>query len=257
MSTDAGFPAVTEFEKRGPFETRSGSEGPACVIHHPKDLGQGGLRHPIIVWGNGTMGFPAVYAGLLDHWASHGFIVAAAKTTNAGTGKEMLACAEFLIRKDDEVGHKYEGKVDTKNIGASGHSQGGGGSIMAGADDRVTITAPLQPYVIGLGHQTSSQSQQSGPMFIMTGGKDTIAPPAMNQAPVFNNSNVPTFWGTLKNADHAITPLGNAGGFRGPSTAWFRLHLMGDENARSMFYGEDCGLCTNSNWTNIQRKDME
>ena len=36
--------------------------------------------------------------------------------------------------------------------------------------------------------------------------------------------------------------------YRAPITAWFRLHLMCDETARSLFAGLSCALCTDPNW---------
>jgi hypothetical protein len=254
-SAGSGFPAVTDFAAGGPFAITRVAEGPQCTTFRPNPLGQGGLRHPVIVWGNGTYSSPSIYAAVLTHWASHGFIAIAADTSNAGTGQEMKACLDFVLAEDGRAGSAYRGKVDAGHIGASGHSQGGGGSIMLGADARVTATAPLEPYVLGLGHQATSQSMQHGPMFLMSGGADTIAPPMQNQQPVFDNANVPVFWGTLAGADHVASGIGGISGFRGPATAWFRYHLMGDSSARPIFFGSTCGLCTDATWT-VQRKNM-
>ena len=99
-------------------------------------------------------------------------------------------------------------------------------------------------------------AQQKGPMFLMSGSGDTIATPGANQQPVFEDTNVPVFWGTLQGATHTGTALGSIGGYRGPATAWFRLHLMGDESARSLFYGASCGLCADTTWS-VQRKGIQ
>ena len=252
----SGFPPVTDFAAPGPFQTTSAPEGPDCTIFRPVTLGDGGLRHPIVVWGNGTFANPTIYAPALTHWASHGFIVAAANTSNAGTSEQMKACLDYVIAENARAGSPYQGKVEPGRVGTSGHSQGGGGSIMLGRDSRVTVTAPLQPYTLGLGHDPSSQSSQSGAMFLMSGSADNIAAPGPNQEPVFDNANVPVFWGTLAGADHIGSATGNISGYRGPSTAWFRLHLMGDESARPMFYGQACGLCSDGAWT-VQRKGID
>ncbi len=76
------FPAVSDFAAKGPFATQSGGEGPSCTVYRPAFLGLGGVHHPIILWGNGTTASPPIYAGVLNHWASHGFVVAAANTSN-------------------------------------------------------------------------------------------------------------------------------------------------------------------------------
>ncbi|MCA9641095.1 MAG: hypothetical protein KC492_10385, partial [Myxococcales bacterium] len=149
-----------------------------------------------------------------------------------------------------------EDKLDLARVGTSGHSQGGGGSIMAGADSRISVTAPLEPYVTGLGHDPASQKNQHGPMFLMSGGNDVIAPRPIQQQPVFDNTNADVFWGTLKNADHLIAAVGDISDFRGPATAWLRLHLMDDESARPIFYGSGCSLCLSPGWT-IEKKGIQ
>ena len=247
------FPSVSSFDRSGPYSTQSGSEGPNCRIYKPRTLGQNGVRHPIILWGNGTGTSPTTYNGLLNHWASHGFVVAAAETSNAGTGQDMLNCLNYLQTEAGKSSGTYVGKLNLGKVGTSGHSQGGGGSIMAGRDSRISATAPIQPYVIGLGHVSSSQSQQNGPMFLMSGTLDTIAGPILNQSPVYSRVNKPVIWGKVRGATH-FQPVGDAGEFRGPSTAWFRYQLMGDTKARNEFVGTRCGLCTSLRWTDVRSK---
>lgn len=248
------FPTVSDFARSGSFSTTSGNEGPSCTIFRPRTLGESGRRHPIILWGNGTGSTPSGYSALLTHWASHGFVVAAARTSNAGDGTEMIDCLDYLVQQNGRASGTYAGKLNVNRVATSGHSQGGGGSIMAGRDNRITVTAPFQPYTLGLGHRSSSQSQQNGPMFLMTGGNDTIAAPRSNAAPVFRNANVPVFWGERRSVGH-FEPAGNGGEYRGPSTAWFRYHLMGDNSAEATFYGNNCRLCTDRNW-DVQRKGI-
>ncbi|WP_394560294.1 alpha/beta hydrolase [Aquipseudomonas alcaligenes] len=246
------FPAVSSFDASGPYATSNQSEGPSCRIYRPSTLGQNGVRHPIILWGNGTGATPDTYAALLTHWASHGFVVAAAETSDAGTGQEMLACLSYLVQANGSTSGVYAGKLNAGRVGTSGHSQGGGGSIMAGQDERVRTTAPIQPYTLGLGHNNSSQSKQKGPMFLMSGGGDTIAFPYLNAQPVYTRANVPVFWGERRTVSH-FEPVGNGGAYRGPATAWFRYQLMNDQNASSTFNGTLCSLCVSPLWT-VKRK---
>lgn len=250
----APFPAVANFDRNGPYTTISQSEGPSCRVYRPRDLGQGGVRHPLILWGNGTGAGPSTYGRLLSHWASHGFVVAAAETSNAGTGREMLACLDYLVRENDAPYGTYSGKLNTGRVGTSGHSQGGGGSIMAGQDTRVRTTAPIQPYTLGLGHNRASQQRQQGPMFLMSGGGDTIAFPYLNAQPVYRRANVPVFWGERRSVSH-FEPVGGGGAYRGPSTAWFRFQLMDDQSARATFYGTQCSLCTSRSWS-VERRGL-
>lgn len=243
------FPEVEDFAASGSFTTMTEPGGTTCTIARPTTLGEAGRLHPVLLWGNGTTANPFIYNQVLSHWASHGFIVAAANTSNAGDGTDMLACLEWLTAQHNDPTSAYAGAVDLERVGASGHSQGGGGALMVGADPRVSVTAPLQPYTeqdFG-GYDQASQSAQTGPMFLMSGALDTIASPMPNQQRVFDDANLPVFWGTLAGADHVIAAIGNISGFRGPSTAWFRLHLMCDESARPLFY-DACTLCEDPDW---------
>ena len=259
----ATFPPVTDFGSPGPFTvaqdnaTTIASLGTAsCTIYRPTTLGQGGLLHPVIIWGNGT-GTPTeiVYEWLFNQWASHGFIVAAANTPNAGTGVEMLTCLDWVEGQNTTSGSPYEGKVSIGRSGSSGHSQGGGGSIMVGRDPRIVVTVPFMAYTTGLGFVPAASTEQHGPMLLMSGADDTIAVPSANQAPVFASTNVPVLWGTLAGANHVTFALGGYPAYLAPSTAWFRLNLMCDETARPMFYGPSCTLCTDSSWA-VQKKGI-
>lgn len=251
---EEGQPSASDYGAMGPYEVISGETGADCTVFHPANLGEGGLKHPVILWGNGTYMTVDVYAAGLKHWASHGFIVAAANTSWAGTGKEMLDCLDYLTAENTRAGSTYEGRVDVDHVGASGHSQGGGGTLMAGMDPRITATAPLQPYTEQGwgGYDQVAQSQQVGAMFMMSGSADTIAPPQPNQQRVWDTTNVETFWGMLDGADHLASAMGEMTDYRGPTVAWMRFHLMGDEAAGELFYGP-CELCEASDW-DIQHK---
>jgi hypothetical protein len=252
ISQEAGtFPSVTSFSAAGPFATTRQAGGSTCTIFRPTTLGQGGVTHPVILWGNGTFSSPSNYAAFLTHLASHGFIVAAANTSNAGNGSQMLACLAFLTTQNSTSGSVFFQRVDLARVGASGHSQGGAGTIMAGRDARVRATAPLEPYILpipgGGTFSSASIGQQRGPMFLLSGSNDTVAVPSRHQQPVFNGANVSVVWGTLAGASHGV-PSGNAGGFRGPVTAWFRARLMDDASAARLF-PPTCTLCTTQGWT--------
>jgi predicted dienelactone hydrolase len=268
------FPAVSDFGSAGPFEvaidcsvpTSVTTDGTGCAVYHPTTMGQNGRKHPVIVWGNGTAAPPECngtahefgeYDYLLNQWASEGFIVVAANTDSTGNGGDMLDCLDWLEQQNSTAGSTYEGVVDVGNYGASGHSQGGASALNVGEDPRIVATLPFMPYTVGGGfsYDPAAPTKQHGPIFLASGGMDTIATPSTNQQPVFDASTAPTFWGTLLSADHVTFAGGSQTDWLAPSTAWFRLQLMCDQSARPMFYGPDCTLCADSKWT-VQRKNM-
>lgn len=59
----------------------------------------------------------------------------------------------------------------------------------------------------------------------------------------------------LRGASH-LTAIGNGGGFRGVTTAWFRFHLMGDEEARGEFFGTSCAICGSPAWSEVRRNAL-
>ena len=92
-------PVLAKFSARGPFETMQfqGGPGNAFTFFVPQSLGRDGMRHGVVGWGNGTAATPALYASFLDQFASHGFIVVAANTTNAGSGVEIRQGVDFVL----------------------------------------------------------------------------------------------------------------------------------------------------------------
>lgn len=239
-SQEAGvFPSVASFANRGPFATTQATQG-SCTLHSPTTLGGNGVTHPVIIWGNGTGSTPASYQALLSHFASHGFIVAAANTTNAGNGTAMLACLTLMQQNNASSASRFFQRVDPGRVGAAGHSQGGGGTIMAGRDTRVDTTVPFEPFILlnlgGFNRASINQQNPNGTMLLLSGSADTVATPTANQQPVFNGTNVPVTWLTRTGATHS-EPGGNGGAFREVATAHFRARLMDDAQANSFMTG--------------------
>jgi hypothetical protein len=234
-AANAALPPVTDFAAAGPFQTtvtRSGQH----TIHHPRNLSPG--THPVILWGNGTGATPTSYSGLLSHLASHGFIVAAANTTNAGSGREMLAGID-VVSSDPSLA----AGADLQNIGATGHSQGGGGAIAAGADARVDTIFPLQGAIGG-----SVTNLRSTSALFFAGQRDTLVSPTLVRRDFTRTSGIPAGYAELAGASHFV-PVGNGGDFRGVATAWARWRLAGDATAGALFAGTSPGLASDRSWT--------
>jgi hypothetical protein len=249
-ATANGCPSVGErWADTGPFTVTSYQSGTGHTIYRPAQLGAlGCTSHPVIIWGNGTGTTPSTYDGLLRHWASHGFVVAAANTTQAGDGREMLEGLDYLQAQNQAAGSPLQGMLDMDHVAAAGHSQGGGGAINAGNDPRVGYTLPIQP-------APGDESGLHGPAFYLAGRLDTIVVPELMVKPMFENSDhIVALYGNLTAAYH-LTPGGNGNNYRGPETAWLRFELMGDEQARGLFYGPSCGYCEDPQWFEFLRNE--
>lgn len=222
--------------------------GPDHTFYYPADLAAG-TRYPILLWGNGTGATPDSYDTLLRHLASWGIVVAAANTTKSGSGSEMLAGGRFLIEENTRPASPFHDAVDPAKVGASGHSQGGGGTIRAGADPLVTVTAPVQP---GPGGDVRALR---GPSLFVAGEKDTTVPPLYVRARYHNADQVAAVFAELRNSDHYFS---NGGGkhLKGVLAAWFRYWLAGDQRAATLVFGprSSCGLCRDKEaWSAVER----
>lgn len=222
----------------------------AFTLFRPKDLSQAGRCHPVVTWGNGTGSNPSLYKVLLNHLASHGFVVIASNSPNVsqGTPAPMLAGVTWVLQQNDDPTSALYQKLDTAHIGATGHSQGGFATTTAGADSHITTIAPLCG--------ATAQRNLHGPAWLFCGGKDTTVPCSTVQNAFNAISNVPVMQAEYLAADHAswLTFRGTTPGpVEAAVTAWMRVQLMGDTTLRSWFYGPSCKLCTDSGWQVTQK----
>ena len=70
----------------------------------------------------------------------------------------------------NEKDSKFKGLIDLNNLGAFGHSQGGGVALLLSRKDAIKATVALQP-------SPFSCSESKHPILILTGGRDVIVWP--------------------------------------------------------------------------------
>ncbi|WP_327302910.1 acetylxylan esterase [Streptomyces sp. NBC_01298] len=240
---------VADYGAPGPYATAV-EVGVVTTLYYPRDIATSDRRHPVIVWGNGTFAFPVVYRDLLLHWASQGFIVAAANTPQSNLGLSMRAGIDLLTHRNADPASAFHGHVDLEHIGASGHSQGGAAAIVVGADPRIDTILPIQPGPL------ANINEVHGPALLLAGQEDSIVFPFLVKAFYDAADHIPAVYGELRGADH-FTVVGDPGPFAAPTTAWFKAHLMGDQAARAQFFGAGCGICTDSGtWSDVRRNGL-
>ncbi|MGW8761114.1 poly(ethylene terephthalate) hydrolase family protein [Streptomyces sp. NPDC055815] len=249
-SATGGIPSVgTAWDQPGPYEVNVDIE----VVHtfyYPKDMGQRGELHPVVIWGNGTGAVPGIYSSLLRHWASHGFIVAAANTPTSNFALSTRAGIDVLEHRNADSSSPFYRKVDLAHIGSAGHSQGGAAAVNAAVDPRVDTAVPIQPGPL------TDPDLMDEPVFYLAGERDLTVWPALVRALYRDSSHVPAVYGEVRGAGH-LSSIGDGGDFRAPTTAWLRFWLMGDENARGMFFGPGCAYCTDTGlWSGWERNSL-
>jgi len=252
------WPPVNDYGARGPLTTqRDINTGPggAYDIFRPTTLGPSPRKNPIISWANGTLFSINNYQMLLDHWASHGFVVIAAHSQSTAGGATHKAGIDWLVAENSRSASIYFGLLDTGAIGAAGHSQGGGATIAAGSNKPgptgIVATLPLMP-ILSFETDKTIVMRQTAPMFNINATMDTRDPTGAVANLIFDGSNrelvQAAFIGIHEDAMSAA--------MRAPTLAWFRLHLMGDDSAKATFYPDKtCGLCQNPAWKQVRYKN--
>jgi hypothetical protein len=253
----AAWPAVIDYAARGPFtithETNTGPGG-TYDIFRPAQLGAE-RPHPIISWANGTLFDIPDYQKLLEHWASHGFVVICAQTNTTAGGATHKAGIDWLVAENARAGSAYRGVLDPTKIGAAGHSQGGGATIAAGSNKPgptgIVATLPLMP-LLSFEADKTIVTRQLAPMLNINASMDNRDPGGAVANQIFAGAQRGLVQATYSGIHEDAM---NAAMLR-PTLAWFRLHLMDDQNARALFYpAGTCSLCQDAAWKEVRYKN--
>ena len=206
---------------------------PACM----KD----GEKYPVITWGNGTCGQSGGYASFLATVASHGFVIFAANSrfTDAGNN-EMLRALDLAKAENENESSVFYQKLDLDKVGAMGHSQGAGATVNAARDPRIKAV------ILWNGPGSASK-----PFLAVSGDRDIGGHTPTSMASTVMGASLPAAWLYY----HKILETGGAvtghltlmeqpERVTDPTIAWFKYMLLGDQEAKKMFVGDGCGLCS-------------
>ena len=227
-------------------------------IYRPKDLATSGYCHPILVWANGHTDNPepnpplcvtdsaankwcGQYLPMMNHLASHGFVVIASLSTTTSKGDPLptIAGLDWLLQQSETPSSPYYHRLDTANIGQLGHSEGAMSTCMVASEPRYKALAAISG--------TRALTGVHTPMLFFCGGKDTVVPCDGVRDVFLTVTNQPAFFIDELNSDHGSWVYQGAGGVSlSMAAAWFRVHLMGDTANRKYFYGPSCTFCTDS-----------
>ena len=236
----------------GPFGFEHVATAPGLSTHTlfiPKKLGDGGVKHPILVWMNGATGSTSFYQNLLDHFASHGFFVVADKMSGSHHDPEIVeqaAAIEWVLKEAANADSPYFGKIDPERLGIGGHSLGSVGSFANTGHAKVKASIHWSGGLTGnpVGADASWLQRIHAPAAFFCGGAEARALPRCSGD--FDNApaGVPIFYGTVEGVGHTdVFGERNGGQWGRAAIAWWRLTLAGDESFRSWFSGPDCELC--------------
>jgi hypothetical protein len=250
-------PPASDLKQPGPF-TPTSTPGPAgYVLFHPQELGEGGVKHPIVVWGPGAVENAGMFTTLLNHLASHGFAVISYDATPQGP--ELTEALDWMIEENGRADSPFYQKLDAGKVAVGGHSAGSLATFRIGADARLTTTLHISGGTFD--PHTDIENLHAPALFIcgeppvdglLVG--DVARP---NCDIDFENASVPVFYGVTKGASHMTpTEIGDAtlrSHQIAAMTGWLRWQLADEASLASMFAGGSCTLCSDPAWT-VQQK---
>jgi hypothetical protein len=235
-----------------------GDEQQRFNVYRPANLADSGYCHPILIWANGYTDNPepnppkcvldsgankwcGQYKPLLEHLASHGFVVVASLSTATAEGDPLptIAGMDWIIEQAEDSSSPYYHHLDTANIGQLGHSYGGMSTCMSASDPRYKALATICG--------TRALTGVHTPMLFYCGGKDTTVKCSGVRDVFLTVKDQPAFFIDELASDHGWWVYQGAGGVSlSMAAAWFRVHLMNDTANRNYFYGSNCKFCTDS-----------
>ncbi len=276
------YPIQAAYTRPGPYATTTGTVTDAAGsvtydLFYPRHYAALGFKSPIITWGNGTTGRPAMVSALLGHLASYGFTVIASTSGWTGSGTQIDDAAHYLAAQDTAAGSVFYHKLDVHRVAAAGHSQGAGGAVRAATNDPALITTVLtfslpntfwarpNPGCPTRPDCVPNPAALTQPVFFIStyGPFDSfIASPATERA-FYDSTSVHAALGIIRDSDGQIADHnsientaygGNPGGELGYATAWLEYQLRGNTTAAGAFTGAHPELVSNTNWPSSAAK---
>jgi hypothetical protein len=245
-------PPIEDPAMPGPFGFEQVPTAEGLTTHTlfvPGKLGDGGVKHPILVWMNGATGSTSFYQNMLEHFASHGFFVVADKMSGGNHDPEIVeqdVAIDWVLAEAARSDSPYFGKIDPERLGIAGHSLGSVGSFANTGHAAVKSSIHWSGGLTGnpVGADDSWLQLIKAPAAFLCGGAEPRALPRCSGD--FDNApaGVPIFYGTIEGVGHTdVFGERNGGQWGRAAIAWWRLTLAGDESFRSWFNGPDCELC--------------
>lgn len=239
------------------FPSRVYYPATATTFDAPFDPSEG--PYPVVVFGHGYLTDPAEYIGTYQHLASWGYIVMAPESAlnlfpnHQKFANDLRDCMDFMEQANLDPTSRFFGGVDVNNMGLSGHSMGGGASILAAADE-------TSPRLKGVANFAAADTNPSAiaamprvdvPISLISGSQDSITPLGQHGLPMYENGNAPRLLPVITGGFHcgfldrpglicdsgSISQQDQLRLSREYLTAFFELYLKSDEAAWDEVWG--------------------
>ena len=267
-------PLEMKYSQLGGFETAY-TEFPSenanigkVRVWYPKELEKGEKTWPMIMVVNASGTPAASYEPFFPRLASWGFIVVGNEDGQTGNGETASITLDFMLNiPADSV---LSGKIDYDSMGIIGYSQGGAGAICAvtnfenGARYKAMFTGSAAyqtlaknmgweydpakikiPYFMAAG--TGKSDDSGNDPETSYGGVSPLSAQIANYNSIADD--VPKIRARAVGAEHEQMLMRSDGYM----TAWMLYQLTGNEEAETVFLGENAEILTNKNWQDVKK----
>jgi predicted dienelactone hydrolase len=218
-----------------------------------------GAPYAAISFGHGFLQPVDRYHSTLAHLATWGFIVIASESelglfpSHSNFAADISHCLTWLEVQNASAGSFLLGAVDTQAFGVSGHSMGGGCSILAAAaDSRIGAVANLA----AANTNPSAIAQMPAvraPISLIAGSSDGITPVANHGQLMYNQGVAPRLLPLIQGGSHCgFQDFSSFGCDSGPLprpeqlrmtrrllTSFFALYLKNDQSMWRLVWGPE------------------
>jgi hypothetical protein len=220
-------PPVTSTDVNGPFAvTVDPNGGTGTYVFRPTQMGQGGVKHPIFVWGTGATSTPSQYRDHFTRMASHGIVVISPNTGSVTAAR--LNQAKTWIVQQNSVAGPYQGNLDTSNIAMGGHSLGSVQTFIAEENARDLKTTI---HIAGGSFDGRGSSRVRTPTAYMCGSTDFALTNCQRDYQAMQAGGPPLYFATMTGVDH----IQAARRALPAMIAWLRWHLAGEVDRKAQF----------------------
>lgn len=150
-----------------------------------------GAPYAAVSFGHGFVQAVTNYQSTLEHLATHGYLVIASESegglfpSHQNFANDLSRCLTWLEQQHATPASWLFQQVDTASFGMSGHSMGGGASVLAAAADaRVRVLANLAAANTNPSAIVAAGALRT-PAFYLSGSSDTIVPVGGNGQPMY------------------------------------------------------------------------
>ena len=227
-------------------------------IWYPAELETSDRQYPAVLFVNGTGVGASRYKPVFEHLASWGFIAVGNEDPSTWEGKKADLTLSYLLNANEDESSIFYHRLDTENIGVTGHSQGGVGvyNTINATDHKesykcaVALSPTQEEVAEQVLHIPYDPSKTTIPILMLSGTEnDVITPDNMEKS--YTNVTSPKVMAVRKGAAHGDM-LYSADGY---VTAWFMWQLQGDSEAAKAFVGNNPELLSNAMYQD-QRIDL-